>query len=264
MLTHYAKTFNTVEVDSSFYRYPDERMAYAWSRRGNPGFKYALKIPGLITHEKKLDPSQGIMKDLQRFLDIIEPLRRNNKLGPLLFQMPPSYKADFDKLENVMTLLPEGYQYAIEFRHPSWLQPETWRILRDSNVAYTIVDEPLLPPDVILTSKEFTYVRWHGKGKNPWYNYNYPEEQLQQWVPKMRELEEKTPAVYGYFNNHFHGFAVANALQLTQMLGSMNEEQQGSLRRIMEYFKHPKSVGTPETAESTQASQTSLSDFLSD
>lgn len=261
MLTQYAKTFQTVEVDSSFYRYPEERMAYAWARRGPPDFKYALKIPGLITHDKKFDPSQGILKDLQRFLDIIEPLKRNGKLGPLLFQMPPSYRADFDKLENVLTLLPEGYQYAIEFRHPSWLQPETWKILRDSNVAYTIVDEPLLPSDVVLTSKDFAYVRWHGRGESPWYNYRYSEEELHGWLPKVKEIEAKSPAVYGYFNNHFHGFAVANALQLTKMLGRMSQEQEDSLTKIVEYLKHPKGERPNRTQKGS--SQKRLSDFLS-
>jgi uncharacterized protein YecE (DUF72 family) len=260
MLTQYAKTFQTVEVDSSFYRYPEERMAYAWARRSPPGFKYALKIPRLITHDKKFDPSQGIMKDLRRFLDIIEPLKRNGKLGPLLFQMPPSYHADLDQLESVLTLLPEDYQYAIEFRHRSWLQPETWSVLRDSNVAYTIVDEPLLPPDIVLTSKDFTYVRWHGRGESPWYNYNYSEEELQGWLPKVKEIESKSPAVYGYFNNHFHGFAVANALQLTKMLGRGTQEQEGSLRKVLDYLKHPDKNRANSSSESS--SQKSLSEFL--
>ncbi len=262
MLTYYTKVFGTVEVDSSFYRYPDERMAYAWARRGPSDFKYALKIPGLITHEKKFDLSQGIMKDLRRFLDIIEPLKRNEKLGPLLFQMPPSYRADLDKLENILAVLPEGYQYAMEFRHRSWLQPETWRVLREHNVAYTIVDEPLLPPDVILTSKDFAYVRWHGRGESPWYNYNYSEEELEKWIPKVRDLEAKTPTVYGYFNNHFHGFAVANALQLTKMLGKMSDEQEGSLRKIMEYLKRPKALRANETTHESVSSQRSITDFL--
>ncbi len=262
MLTHYSKVFKTVEVDSSFYRYPDERMAYAWARRGPDGFKYALKVPGLITHDKKFELSQGIIKDLQRFLDLIEPLNRTGKLGPLLFQMPPSYKADLDKLENVLTLLPEGYQYAIEFRHNSWLQPETWKVLRESKVAYTIVDEPLLPPDVILTSSEFAYVRWHGRGDRPWYNYNYSEPELQKWIPPIKEIEQKVPNVYGYFNNHFHGFAVANALQLTKMLGRMTEEQESSLGRIMEYLKHPKEMSTTSGVSELSPTQKRLSDFL--
>ncbi len=261
MLTEYAKTFTTVEVDSSFYRYPEERMVQAWARRGPQDFKYAFKIPGLITHDKKFDPSQGIMKDLQRFFDIIEPLKRTEKLGPLLFQMPPSYRANLDQLENVLTMLPEGYLYAIEFRHQSWLQTETWKVLRESNVAYTIVDEPLLPPDLILTSKDFAYVRWHGRGESPWYNYNYSEKELENWVPKVRELENKSPTVYGYFNNHFHGFAVANALQLTKMLGRMTEEQQGSLRKIVEYLKNPREQRTAGTSLQG-SSQKSLTDFL--
>ncbi len=260
MLRQYAKTFRTVEVDSSFYRYPEERMAYAWARRSPPDFKYALKIPRLITHDKRFDPAQGIMKDLQRFLDIIEPLKRDEKLGPLLFQMPPSYRFNLDQLEKVLTMLPEGYQYSIEFRHQSWLQMDTWKVLRDSNVAYTIVDEPLLPPDVILTSKDFAYVRWHGRGQTPWYNYSYSEEELQKWLPKVREIEAKSPSVYGYFNNHFHGFAVANALQLTKMLGGMTQEQESSLRKIVEYLRSPKDQRAGISRESS--GQKSLSEFL--
>lgn len=261
MLTHYSKVFSTVEVDSSFYRYPDERMTMAWSRRGPPDFKYTLKVPRLITHDKKLEPSAGILKDLQRFLDLIEPLKRTGKLGPLLFQMPPSYHVDLDKLEMVLGLLPEGYQYAIEFRHPSWLNPNTWKLLKEYGVAYTIVDEPLLPPEVILTTKEFAYIRWHGRGSHPWYDYDYSEKELADWRPKVEKAASETKAVYGFFNNHFHGFAVANALQLTKMLGRMTKDEEDSLRKVLEYLRTPKDLRPMVSDEDVQG-QRSLSEFL--
>ncbi len=262
MLNYYARVFNTVEVDSTFYRYPEEKMAQAWSIRGPPDFKYALKIPRLITHDKKLDPEQGIFKDLQRFLDIVDPIRRREKLGPLLFQMPPSYTADLDQLEKVLALLPDGYQYSIEFRNLTWFQPDTWRVLGKYNVAYTIVDEPLMPADVMLTSKDFAYVRWHGRGESPWYDYNYSETELRNWSPKVNEITQRVKQTYGYFNNHFHGFAVANALQLTQMLGTMTEDQEKSLGKIMEYLKNPKRATTSRTTRGTETGQASLRDFI--
>jgi hypothetical protein len=98
-------------------------------------------------------------------------------------------------------------------------------------VAYTIVDEPLLPPEVHVTS-DLAYLRWHGRGTKPWFNYKYSEEQLQEWVPKVNEVAAQAKKVVGYFNNHFHGYAPENALQMMEMLGNVTPHSSTALRRL--------------------------------
>ena len=115
-------------------------------------------------------------------------------------------------------------RFAVEFRHPSWLKEATWSFLRSRNVANVIVDEPLLPPETVVTS-DFAFIRWHGRGSRPWYNYRYSEAELKSWVPKVKEVTSRAKTTYGYFNNHFKGFAVENSLKMMGMLGSSTPEQ---------------------------------------
>jgi uncharacterized protein DUF72 len=133
-------------------------------------------------------------------------------------------------LENFLAILPHGYKYAMEFRHKSWIQAATWKTLSKYNVANTIVDEPLLPPDIRVTA-DFAYLRWHGRGQRPWYDYHYSEQELEEWVPKVQEAQASVKMLYGYFNNHFHGYAVENCLRIMQMLGELSAEQEEALAR---------------------------------
>jgi len=116
------------------------------------------------------------------------------------------------------------FKYAVEFRSLSWMRDETWDLLKKFDVAYTIVDEPLLPPEVRLTS-DFAYFRWHGRGENPWFDYRYSKAELEAWVPKVEEASRKVKKVVGYFNNHFHGYAPENCLYLIERLGLLSDEQ---------------------------------------
>jgi len=112
----------------------------------------------------------------------------------------------------------------VEFRNLSWLRDETWSILKEQGVAYVNVDEPLLPPEVHLTS-DFAYFRWHGKGKTPWFDYRYSNEEIDEWVPRVQSAALKVKKIVGYFNNHFHGYAPENCLYLVEKLGLLTEEQ---------------------------------------
>ena len=116
------------------------------------------------------------------------------------------------------------------------MREETWTLLEKYKVAYAVVDEPLLPPDVRFTSS-FAYFRWHGKGVRPWYDYRYGEEELKPWVPKIKEAAEKVKTLYGYFNNHYHGYAVENCLQVLEMLGILTPEQAEAKKRVKDYLK---------------------------
>jgi len=244
MLHQYSEVFNTAEIDSTFYSYPSPNTVKAWVRSTPKDFVFAAKIPRLITHERELNVKLGVEGDLKRFLELLKPLKDAGKLGPLLFQLPPSLKLDLDRLEGVLRILPDGYLFAVEFRDTSWLKEEVFKLLREYGVAYVVVDEPLLPPITVVTSS-FTYVRWHGRGSRPWYNYHYSREELEPWVDRLKELSSKVKVLYGYFNNHFHAYAVSNCLMMLKMLGVLTPKQAEALKRIEGFFAGRRTVPPP-------------------
>jgi uncharacterized protein YecE (DUF72 family) len=224
MLTAYSRVFKTVEIDSTFYRYPTKGMVFGWLRYSPQDFTFAAKLPQLVTHEKKLDPARGVEQDLSKFLELMEPLQFNGKLACLLAQLPPGLKFNLNLLESFFALFPTQFRLAVEFRHPSWMNPQMLQLLEKYQVAYTAVDEPLLPPDMNVTT-DFAYIRWHGRGDAPWYNYQYKTEELKPWVPKVKAAAQKAKKVYGYFNNHYHAYAVKNSLEMAEMLEIITKEQ---------------------------------------
>jgi uncharacterized protein YecE (DUF72 family) len=236
MLRAYSKVFKTVEIDSTFYAYPSKGMVMGWVKYSPEDFVFAAKLPKLITHEKMLNLEEGVIGDLNRFCELIRPLLLNGKLGCLLIQLPPKYKYDLEHLENFFRALPREFKFAVEFRNLSWMRNETWNLLKNYEVAYTIVDEPLLPPEVQVTS-DFAYFRWHGHGTRPWFNYRYNIEELKPWIPRVCRAAEGVKKVYGYFNNHFHGYAVENCLQVLEMLGVPTPEQIEAKTIAENYFK---------------------------
>jgi uncharacterized protein YecE (DUF72 family) len=225
-LSFYSKLYKTAEVDSSFYAFPSKGLVLGWARYTPDDFVFSVKLPQLLTHEKKLELSKGVEADLIRFLGLLKPLIATGKLGPVLIQLPPSfaYQSDFDKLKGFLGKAPEDIKFAVEFRHPSWLREDVWSYLRGRNVANVIVDEPLLPPDTVTTA-DFAFIRWHGHGARPWYNYRYSEKELDGWVPKVKEVTARVKKTFGYFNNHFKGFAVENSLKMMEKLGISNVQQ---------------------------------------
>jgi uncharacterized protein YecE (DUF72 family) len=244
MLHAYSKVFRTVEIDSTFYRYPSKGTVMGWMKYSPEGFTYTAKLPKLITHEKELDPGKGIEEDLQKFTELMEPLYLSGKLGCILIQLPPRFDYKPEEMEGFFKILPTQIKFAVEFRDPSWMRQETWALLKKYHVAYTIVDEPLLPPEIHITSN-IAYFRWHGKGTRPWYDYRYRSEELQPWTPKVKEVAEKVEKVYGYFNNHYHGYAVENCLQVLQMLGVLTPEQKKAKHDVDNYFRATARVKEP-------------------
>jgi hypothetical protein len=113
------------------------------------------------------------------------------------------------------------------------MRNHTWELLNRHNVAYCIVDEPLLPPEVHLTA-DFAYFRWHGRGTRPWYDYRYSEEELEEWVPRVEKTRNKVDKIYGYFNNHYHGYAVENCIEILEMLNAAKPEQSRIKERIIQ------------------------------
>jgi uncharacterized protein YecE (DUF72 family) len=243
-LSFYSKVFQTVEVDSSFYAYPSKGIVQGWARYTPENFVFSAKLPQLITHEKKLDLDKGVEADLIRFLSLLKPLIATGKLGPILVQLPPSFsfQSDYGKLERFLSRTPDDINFAVEFRHPSWLREEVWSLLKERNVANTIVDEPLLPPDIVITA-DFAFIRWHGRGSRPWYNYRYSDKELEGWVPKVKEVTSRVKKTFGYFNNHFKGFAVENSLKMMEMLGTADVHQQETRERATNFLKTGRTSG---------------------
>jgi uncharacterized protein YecE (DUF72 family) len=233
-LTFYSKFFDTVEIDSTFYAFPSKGLVLGATANTPPGFVFSAKLPKLITHEKKLDPEKGVKEDLFRFMHLMRPLLDEGKLGPLLIQLPPSfaYSDGLRKLRTFLELTPSDVSFAVEFRNKSWLaKADAIDLLRERNVALTTVDEPLLPPDTTTTA-DFAFVRWHGRGERPWYNYRYKQGELEGWTKKVEAIATKTKKVYGYFNNHFHGYAVEDSLKMMELLGSADAEQRKLLAQV--------------------------------
>ncbi|MCW4037319.1 MAG: DUF72 domain-containing protein [Candidatus Bathyarchaeota archaeon] len=236
MFSYYARFFNTAEINSTFYRYPTNALIYGLTRSSSPDFIFSAKLPRLITHQKRLDPDQKVRSYLLRFLDLLAPLQARGKLGCILIQLPPSfvYERDRENFEAFLELLPPEYEFAAEFRNPSWMRHDTWTLLKKHNVAYCIVDEPLLPPDVQITA-DYAYFRWHGRGARPWYDYHYDEKELAEWVPRIEAAKERVDKIYGYFNNHYHGYAIENCIEILEMLNAAKPEHRQVKERIIRH-----------------------------
>jgi uncharacterized protein YecE (DUF72 family) len=259
-LSYYSKIFNTVEVDSTFYTYPNRNIVFGWAKYTPNDFKFSLKIPKVITHEKNLSLKLGAEEDLRKFLDLLTPLHQRNKLGPLLIQLPPTF--DLQKktlLEEFLKSLPTENKFAVEFRNKSWLEEGDASLLEKYNVANTVVDEPLLPPTIRITA-DFAFIRWHGHGKRPWYNYRYKETELQPWVEKIKEIERKTKEIYGYFNNHFYGYAVENSIEFLEKLRKASEDQKRVLKRAKKVIEEGGKEALLEESEKEET-QTTLTEF---
>jgi len=213
-LEHYAKHFDTVEVNNTFYRLPNIAAVANWERTTPPGFTFALKISRYLTHVKRLT-ELGV--GLQRFFDRIEPLLRSPKLGPLLWQLPPNFQRDDERLRNALaTMAADGRRHCVEFRHPTWFVPETYEALREHGVALVIGDRPEVKAfQAEVFTADWTFVRFHygSRGRRG----NYSEGELREWTSKFRQWREEVD-VFVYFNNDWEVFAVRNALRMKELL----------------------------------------------
>jgi uncharacterized protein YecE (DUF72 family) len=203
-------------------------MVAGWIKATGPDFKFSLKIPKTITHDKKLARTE---KDILDFVDLVGPISKAGKLGCLLAQLPPGFTfKEKDSLESFLELLPKEMHFAVEFRHESWNREETWDLLKRYNVANTITDSPIeFLTRPVVTATTHSYVRWHGRGKSMWYDYTYSEKELQPWLAKLKGLEEKVPVVYACFNNHTG--ATINLLQLLEMREDITDMQKKAKAR---------------------------------
>jgi uncharacterized protein YecE (DUF72 family) len=210
MLQEYAGHFLTVEINNSFYRLPAAGTFEEWREAVPSGFVFAVKASRYITHMKKLkDTEQAVSLLLERARFLAE------KLGPILFQLPPRWSLDIDRLRSFLELLPKGYRYAFEFRDPSWFAPEVYEALSGIGAAFCIFDlNGMLSPKEVTS--DFVYIRLHGPD-GP-YRGKYESETLAGWAGAISTWRREGRDVYCYFDNDEAGYAPQDALRLLNML----------------------------------------------
>lgn len=209
----YARVFDTVEVNATFYRFPSEAMVKAWLGKAPQGFLFTLKAFRGITHLRKF---RGTEELVRRFYQRGEILAE--KLGGFLFQLPPNLKYNRDLLLRILDQLDPRHRNTLEFRHPSWFTEEVVELLRERGVAMCIVSAPELP-ELVVTSAKHAFVRFHGKGV--WYAHRYSKRELEEWAKRVRELPVEV--VFCYFNNDWNAWAVENAQTLKELLSPPSE-----------------------------------------
>jgi uncharacterized protein YecE (DUF72 family) len=210
-LEHYATLFDTVEVNSTFYRLPRREAVARWVEQTPEGFVFAIKASRYLTHVKRL---RDVGPGAGRFYERIEPLLRSPKAGPLLWQLPGNFRRDDDRLGSALEQLPPG-RHCFEFRHESWFVPDVYELLRSHAVALVIGDHPERPFQAHELTADWTFLRFHyGKrGRNG----NYSERELEEWAERIDEWRQRAE-VYAYFNNDWNGYAVKNGRWLKNRL----------------------------------------------
>jgi uncharacterized protein YecE (DUF72 family) len=211
MLEYYVQHFDTLELNNSFYRLPTIDAFESWRDATPKNFVFAVKASRFITHNKKLkDPENA----LDNFLPRAEHL--GEKLGPVLFQLPPQWKVNLERLEALLEILPRERRYAFEFRELSWMTPEVSRLLQHYNAAFCIYELAGYRSPCKITA-DFTYVRLHGPDAGK-YQGCYSSARLRAWAKRIDEWGEKLKAIYVYFDNDQAGYAAQNALTLREMV----------------------------------------------
>ncbi|HYF01540.1 MAG TPA: DUF72 domain-containing protein [Planctomycetota bacterium] len=211
-LSFYVRAFDTVEVNSTFYRTPAGPAVERWRAEAPDGFLFATKLYRLITHERRLRPAHG---ELARAL---EPARRlGSTRGPLLVQLPSSFRRDLPRVLSFARAV-RSFEPAFEFRHASWFEePDLERRLNDAGGVLVTVDGPLLRT-ALFTAGPFVYVRFHGRGPGP---HDYTASELDEVARGLRERLGPRQRVFAYFNNDVGGFAPPNARMLRDRLGGV-------------------------------------------
>ena len=210
MLEFYVRHFDTVELNNTFYRLPTETGVNDWRTSTPADFCFAAKGSRFLTHMKKLkDPAPGIEKYFDRIAGL------GQKLGPIVWQLPPQWEVNAERLEDFLEALPKRRRYAFELRNPTWHNDEIYSILRHHNAAFCIFQIAGMFSGIQLTA-DFTYVRLHGPAGA--YQGSYSQDVLGRWSDQLREWDRHLRAAYIYFDNDQAAYAAENALALKQML----------------------------------------------
>jgi uncharacterized protein YecE (DUF72 family) len=259
-LRYYAGYFKTVEINSTFYRPPNEFLVRSWIKKASDleDFEFSVKLPQIVTHDSIVKGNaEGAANQAASFEKMcVEPLAKGELLGSVLIQLSPYFRNEGSAVSILSALLRvvscEKYRYAVEFRHRSWLDdsgreivPEALELLRERKVANVVVDGPGFP----VTSRDtadHSYFRFHGRNYDIWYSdekeddyrinrydFLYSEEQLRPWIGRIKGAEEGAKKVRVYFNNHGRAKAVKNAFQMMDLLSIAHREKEIQLQDQM-------------------------------
>jgi uncharacterized protein YecE (DUF72 family) len=211
-LDFYAQHFDTVEVNATFYRLPRERSVATWIEQTPRDFVFTIKMSRYVTHVKRL---RELPPSLELFYSTISPMVGSPKLGPVLWQLPPTFKRNDERLREALAQLPAG-RHCFEFREPSWFADEVYALLREHGAALVIGDDPRRRFQTHELTTDWTFVRFHhgsrGRGGN------YSDRELDEWAERIARWRDSVD-VYAYFNNDWEGYAIRNAKGLQERLG---------------------------------------------
>ncbi len=227
-----AQYINIIEINSTFYRPPVIQISLSWIKKveDHPDFLFSVKLHQVFTHKRK----GFTQKDADNFKLGIEPLRARERLASILIQFPWSFASTSSNNEYLIKLFKSfsDYPLALEVRHSSWDRPDFYKLLSEYNVGFCNIDQPVfrnsIKPSSISTNPEFSYVRLHGRNYKSWfkqdagrderYNYLYTKEELEDWIKRIKDLGNQSSKVYVITNNHYRGQALANALQIKNLI----------------------------------------------
>ena len=214
MFDFYAKHFDTVEINNSFYHLPSAKTFDNWRDSSPARFLFAVKASRFITHMKKLKDPQP---SSEKFFLVADRLGR--KLGPILFQLPPRWKLNLERFEEFLQSLPEKHKHVFEFRDESWFVPEVYELLHRYKAAYCIHDFADMKVPIEITTN-FTYIRFHGPTSAKYWG-SYSAAQLRAWADRIKDWSQRLTNIYVYFNNDPGGEAVKNALELKRLVSGL-------------------------------------------
>ena len=209
-LEFFAAHFSTVELNNTFYRLPSEKAFKNWHDTPPADFIFAVKMSRFVTHIKRLSNTGEAIRNFMSRAALLK-----DKLGPVLYQLPPGLHRNDARLKAFLGDLPQEYKHVLEFRHESWLADEVYDILRKYHAGMCVFDMPGLSCPLLATT-DFAYVRFHGK--DSLYSSCYSDKEMRDWAEKIKKLAENLDTVYIYFNNDVQGFALKNAEMLKQFL----------------------------------------------
>lgn len=216
-LAYYSRSFNAVELDTTFYGVPKLTKVKQWANSVPDRFVFCAKLPRTLTHENGL---RGVQGELSEFIEVMRHLEE--KLGVILIQLPPSFTLAEEKyLAEFLDFLPTDIRFAVEFRHASWLIPKIEQLLRSHQVCWATTEYPGLPNQIRQTS-HFLYIRWigqHGTYDHHTYERVDKTQQLIWWKDQIQPFLDHTNRVYGFFNNDYAGYAISTCNKFKNILG---------------------------------------------
>jgi uncharacterized protein YecE (DUF72 family) len=226
---HYGKHFDTVEINASFYSWPTVANVKSWLRQpGERDFVYTVKVCELITHIKRFEGTETLVKDFGLIADIL-----GERMGCFLFQLPPSYRFTEARLCGILAQLDPARRNVVEFRHASWWNETVYAAFRETGTIFCSCSGPRLP-DCLVRTADDVYLRLHGPKR--WYRHDYSESELTEWADKIRDSGARRAWVY--FNNDYEGFAPKNALEMRRLLASRSANDETSFAAVKTEVAH--------------------------